>query len=542
MAKLPDLPFLTQDFAPKGGGIDFLGLRQVNLHILGEYLLPGINNQTSDVGTYCIGAWIPWKFYKICEATNKKSDYTTADYRRYREAVEVAMSHTMRDGSPSCSTFSVPNNRIGNQQKLNLPAILNFKDAQRTDATSIYAAPLYGPSLFYLGLLRGYALSEDGKEIRIPVVADDESAKSIVAFVDHSLRTSRYYDLIEEKAVPTLATEIIDDLGTHGLNPGFYRHAGNELKLAFIRKLLPEDDEAGKVRRLSAKLIIETILQRSGLRMEDLRVIWYSGIFPDGNKLLLSDKTAVQQERWSVFQGRQCQRFILELFLRCFEISLVSGCRSIEEIVEFWLNKWRSLDEEVPTTFTELLRTESDWLKDNESFESVSNSWNESVHSNHPAFEWIPFDGNDAGEIVRGCKMLARWWLRTLSWIGRSGPYGLMSYGERERIPMRWFSSWVNARRELPFTTFLRDLFADLVFAQHVRIALFRFDGVVQRLRFTLGDFGIVPTSSANKLGQKQPKIMDDRLQSFIRLLIDLSILDQKEDGTLSAGVNAKSL
>ncbi len=44
-----------------------------------------------------------------------------------------------------------------------------------------------------------------------------------------------------------------------------------------------------------------------------------------------------------------------------------------------------------------------------------------------------------------------------------------------------------------------------------------------------------------NKLGKKQPKIMDDRLQSFVRLLVDLSVLDQKEDGTLWVGVNAES-
>src|SRR5262249_10109813 len=61
MSVIPEVPFFTERFSSRGGGIDFLGLRQVNLHILETYLIPGVNNQTADFGSYCLATWIPWK-------------------------------------------------------------------------------------------------------------------------------------------------------------------------------------------------------------------------------------------------------------------------------------------------------------------------------------------------------------------------------------------------------------------------------------------------------------------------------------------------
>ena len=90
-------PFLTEDFSPRGGGIDFLGLRWVNLYMVGEYLIPQINNATRDMGTFCICAWIPWKFKQICN----KADFTHENYKLFREKIEVAISFAIRDESQS---------------------------------------------------------------------------------------------------------------------------------------------------------------------------------------------------------------------------------------------------------------------------------------------------------------------------------------------------------------------------------------------------------------------------------------------------------
>lgn len=54
MIDLPNKPFGTQDFSPRGGGIDFLGLRWVNLSIVGGELISELNNVTADMGTFLI--------------------------------------------------------------------------------------------------------------------------------------------------------------------------------------------------------------------------------------------------------------------------------------------------------------------------------------------------------------------------------------------------------------------------------------------------------------------------------------------------------
>src|SRR5947208_16943713 len=110
MIEAPDRPFLTEDFSPDGAGIDFLGLRWVNLRILDEYLLPGVNNATEDFGVYCLAAWLPWKFKSMCK--NEKQ-FRLPQFTRFRQAVEVAMSFVTRDQSPATLEFGAVHRQIG---------------------------------------------------------------------------------------------------------------------------------------------------------------------------------------------------------------------------------------------------------------------------------------------------------------------------------------------------------------------------------------------------------------------------------------------
>jgi hypothetical protein len=71
--------------------------------------------------------------------------------------------------------------------------------------------------------------------------------------------------------------------------------------------------------------------------------------------------------------------------------------------------------------------------------------------------------------------------------------------------------------------------------SQHVKVALMRFGGLLQRLRFTLGDGGIVPSTEVGaKLGNHHLR-MADRLWSFTNLLSDVEVV-RREGGRLMAG------
>ena len=96
---------------------------------------------------------------------------------------------------------------------------------------------------------------------------------------------------------------------------------------------------------------------------------------------------------------------------------------------------------------------------------------------------------------------------------------------------------------EWPLREFLKDLFANLIFTQHLRVALSRLDSNApkQRLRFMLGDFGIAPTSGMEKyLGEGDAPWMADRLDAWLLLLKDVGIVD-RDPGTkkFTRGKNA---
>ena len=103
-------------------------------------------------------------------------------------------------------------------------------------------------------------------------------------------------------------------------------------------------------------------------------------------------------------------------------------------------------------------------------------------------------------------------------------------------MSLEWFLRWLEERRRLPVRHLLRDAFEEVVFAQHIKVALSRFDGELQRLRFLLGDSGITPTRSAAAQMGVAPTRTADRLPALLHLLVDTDVLRSDETGTLSVG------
>lgn len=533
-----DQPFTTKNFAPKGGGIDFLGLRIVNLRILTQDLIPGINNATSDFGFFCMATWIPWKFSNLCQ---DGKDFTEPNYFRFQEAVEVAMSHSQRDNSPAHKRYGPPNRRIGVDQKLLFPAKLGFEAAKRTDATSVFAAPLYGPSLRSLDLHAGFAKAKGETLTRIHGTSDDADTKLIAEYVDASLRESKYYSKFNISPDP-VTEAMIDDMGLHGFHPSFFRDSPKKIKQAFIRKLLPAvQGTDSHPRTLTTNLILQTIRQDSGLTTDDLRAAWHTGATRKRGLMLKGPQVIRQRERWEIFTHRQYQRYCLELFMHCFEQALIDGCRSIREVVDKYVAVVAKTYPGQPATFEAIVHAEAKaaGLKPIKETQTLSTAWRNTVNWTQANYDWIePTD--ELTPICRALAMLARWHLRTYSSLPGLASHPQTQWDGRDRLSLSWFSPWLEERSGRPLDRLLEDIFSQLVFAQHLRIALGRFDGVVQRLRFTLDDSGIVRTTAMKAQPPLEPAWMQDRLDAFVLLLEDLDVLARDtDDGTISEGSNA---
>src|SRR5262249_43266902 len=146
-----------------------------------------------DLGTFCLGTWIPWKFRQLCQ----KQDFVLSKYTVFREAMEVVIAYAIRDNSPAEERFGRARTRIGTRHQPQLPGPLTFKAARRTQPTTLSAAPFYGPALRYLALLQpSDALAADGTSTRIPLTADDEPAQAIVRQVETNLAASRHFSTV----------------------------------------------------------------------------------------------------------------------------------------------------------------------------------------------------------------------------------------------------------------------------------------------------------------------------------------------------------
>ena len=536
MSKVSDRPFLNQSFSPRGGGIDFLGMRAVNLRMLQDYLIPGINNATADFGTYCLAAWIPWKFSNLA---NTKDKFTYSKYQAFREAIEIAIAYSQRPESPANDRFGSPRTRIGVQQRFESGMPLRFEEVERTDATSLFAAPLYGPSLRYLKLISGNAVAIDGTSTEIPMTASDVETLILVDAVETSLKNCPEHNKLDGFGVDEVTAESLDALGNHGLHPSFYRNVSPSIKQAFLQKFLVASmpGDGADRRRQTARLICETIKQYDFFNAAELRACWHTGLLPNGKQLELVDATMTQHRQlWALFQSRQLQRTFTELFLRCFEFALQSGAQSVPEAMKHW--RERSPEEFSIDSYSSLeafIREEAADVTGEDTFEKISIAWQSKVHGEHVQYDEIP-QGADDSELWRALRMMARWWIRSQLFFPASQNAEFLRMGDRGRMSMRWFSEWLTHRLSQPLSKVVEDIFAEAVFSQHIKVALSRFDGQVQRLRFTLGDAGIIPSSAAAKKLAQSPVRMADRLLSFMGLLTDLQVIDQSEESPLKVG------
>jgi hypothetical protein len=482
------------------------------------------------MGLFALGAWIPWKFRELCRSSR---DYTEAKYKAFRQKIEVAMSMTYRDEANLPRTHGVVRRQLGSTQNVTADQRLTFKAARRGEQNTLYAAANYGPALQALGLIQTYrSRAEGGAPLRIPVVNEDADTVGIVAAVDRSLRGSRQYGVLDSFDIESANWRTIHNLGKAGLDPAIYRaKAFRDLKTSFRKKLLPLDThELGYRRTLTARLIVDTLSKRKPMNVWEIRNTWYVGRYPDNRPLRISPKLRDQARRWSCLMARQYQRFPLEVLLSCFEQALAAGNRSIDEIIRYWHGRsiaFNSICERKLSKFLHDVARSIDASNDIEK----SRLWNVNVSADDQRFEHIaePLD-DDA--IEHALQMIAGWYWRALVRDHDPKQSELMQLGGPDRIAMRWFIEWLRTRLQRTILETVRELFSDLVFAQHMRVALARFDGTSQRLRFALSDNGIEPTLSARKdLGKLRLPWMPDRLDSLVGLLCDCDVL--KSDGDL---------
>lgn len=121
---------------------------------------------------------------------------------------------------------------------------------------------------------------------------------------------------------------------------------------------------------------------------------------------------------------------------------------------------------------------------------ATSRAWNDKVNIEDARFEYVD-DPKDDNAVIHGLRTFAGLYWRMLVRQQDEKTKHLMTLGGADRMSMSWFLQWLKDRKNLPLRELLKDIFSGLIFSQHMRIALARFDGTTQRLRFLVRVFGL---------------------------------------------------
>jgi hypothetical protein len=86
-ATLAQDPSLTSAYLPKLGGVDPLGLRQINFDLM-DVVLPGLNNVASHIRPFTVVSWA-WRRAAICARDLGQSNISVDALRDFVDRIEV---------------------------------------------------------------------------------------------------------------------------------------------------------------------------------------------------------------------------------------------------------------------------------------------------------------------------------------------------------------------------------------------------------------------------------------------------------------------
>lgn len=505
-------PQFVAPYRPDRGGVDFLGMRQVNVDMMAG-VFPGINNVTWWVRPFTLVSWLYWKFYHLA-AREGTSEPTGDQLQIWRERVEVLFTWGHRlegwQGLPGIS-FAPPKEGV-------VP--LSFSDWGRTAInTSLMAAVQYGPAaktLDGLGFLEpcgGTFFRVCGEGIQLAEALDRCLGP---------LDTSGLLDTLKPRSAgPEQARKLFK-----GWSVGTTTQAE---KRAFRRAFFAPDaagqDSAVGRRSTTVQLILDLIRgSNRPLTVAEVR----AGIFDrrpvSTSARIGADILSIGWLRWQVLQVRQLQRLALEALLSWFEVRLsFTDDRDTGRISAAALKAIKAKTDVIPDGAT------VDDLRG--AFASASASMDAFRALAQGSSVWSPFqlmesiqkcvreqDDDVVPYALRALFICSRFTelLQPTKAIRRE-----LMLGSSERLSLVFVKDTIDRCGALTLAGFLQYLFENLILSQHFSVAARRFDGQTQRLRVSIEEEGL--SFLADK--PLAPFVTPDRLATALSLMADCGLL-----------------
>jgi hypothetical protein len=503
-------PRFVAPYQQDNGGVDFLGLRQVNLELM-ALCLPGINNVTRYIRPFSLLSWIYWKFYGLAE--KKGTTVTNKDLQMWKEKVETLFTrgHKIQKTGGIPGTDSEPPGKG--------PVPLTFAAWKRSaQNTSLMAAVQYGPAtktIDGLGFLesqgRGFFQTR-GHGVELAEALDVEL---------------RRFDLLKKLDVATANARQAERIF-----PSWSIFQPSTKERRIFRRAFFDASTIGDStpigRRSSTLQIALNVLAYSQkpLTSSEIRSLMFRRPFSNSRSRPKHSTLNVSWLRWVVLQVRQSQRLAFEGLLSWFELQLVEGNNDTEAIVNATLAAIKDHHSifplRQPRYFLKLIRKNFSTLD-----QALANRRDLDPFWLMEQISQATIDRSDS---------LGPYCLRTLFicsaftelLLEESTVKGEVERGGSDRLSLAF---WVSALsrfidRELP--EFLRFFFETFVLSQHFAVAARRFDGQTQRLRISIEEEGLEFLVDEPLL----PTVTADRLNTALSLMEDCGLIGWSDEPT----------
>lgn len=503
-----DRPIFLAPLATMPGGVDYLGLRQVNLSLI-QGLMPGLNSNTNRIRPYALCCWIVYKFRELKKGPN----FSASEFTAYKEALEVlyVWSHKLRGDAMSLpGVRSEPPGTRG-------PQLLSFAAWHRVP--SFFDPVEFGPSLkaeLGMGFLEAepdyYRLTRAGEALAI-------------AF-DHVLKKHSAYGRLANLSLNQATAKFARDL-----YPIWSRGKASAKERSIFRRALYDPEAVGDespigLRSRTINLVLNALAALpNGGSTEEIRASMATGFTPKRRPIPFPRELLATHQRWGVLQVRQAFRLGLESLFGWMEHQLLSGrAHSTESIAGLMTDRVQvRLKHDGFESLAQMFA----------SMEEASNTkglWqagcqNQSLNLFERIVEAQSALADDIDAVpFAAWRILLLTSALTLELAAKGTPIHWLARGQVLRVSLLHWAEFIKKRIDEGDKLICQQVVETYLVSQHLRVATIRRQEGRQKLRIALEDEGLVSLLPRGK--DWRPRVTSDRLSPLLELLVYSDVCD----------------
>ncbi|MCF4098641.1 hypothetical protein [Maritalea mediterranea] len=521
--ELPQKPFFLAPLDRENSGVDFLGLRQANLDMMGE-MIPSINNVTSYIRPFSLMSWVYWKFHDLCEEAGIE-EANSDDLKLFRERIEVlftwgASHHETSERIPGIWATPPPD-KDGVKP-------LSFDAWGRVQSsTSLIAALWYGPALKTVTGL-GFLSPIPGRRGFFRV---SSAGAALAQSLDKKLREDGgRYDRLLATLDPVEANKG-DAIALWSLwSPETVEHK----EMAIFSSALMTEEAVGLNDTLLSKRSTTLSLARHHLQeagtpqsIPEIRRGMCFSIRTDGSTYDIPAVLEKCRRKWLTLQMRQLQRLALETLLGWCEDQIlrhdvVDPSAMASQFKTLWTPTDFGLGED--RTLAELINELDAKSNSVENFIGAINK-----HDLPDPFS-IMAEITDKSRLRDPDAAASCFFglLQCASFAGaENAPADMIQLGTAPRLSLIVLRNRLTGLENVNIAEAFEYIMEATVISQHFSTAVNRFDGRNQRLRLAIEETGLTALVSS----PWKPTVTEDRLAMLLSLSAQCGLVSKNSDG-----------